>query len=933
MDPISLLSNTIALIKAIKSQADLVSNNTEICQLLASRCEGLSIPLNSITSELLLRKESSYKLLLKKLADNLLECVEFMNKYGSSSWIRNKVIRFIRAGTIKNELESLIKKIDQSVLDLNLGLVVDMALDRRIAEVSNQQFQSFVTATLENLDADIVTKLNDIIITTNQATLADIQNDSETLMKTIVSIMSDSNAASSLISSDQLFTLSESETNDSESLSKEMADLSIEPSALSDHDSLSASRTALMASVLRYLQLEKSELFKIDPAIGTGTFGDVFKGNYMGFHVAIKFIKCYKALHSEDLRRVSREACIMALCKHPNVIELKAADLEEGVLVTDLAICNLDSLLHDRGKCPDITVDDSMKYLWAWDIAKALYYLHTHGVIHRDLKPANILIMSSMNRYVAKVSDFGVSTIVGLTMTARGTRSQAVGTSAYIAPELYDDDIPVKMRYTNAIDIYSFGIAVNEMFTNTIPWKDMTDIAIAKAVDKGKRPPLFIPANEGEYFLNQIIGDSSKGCLCQDLSQRPTAKEISKSLGMYVSEPSTSSSMEVVPPPAQIVSSPTSNQVLFDRSWSPYYQVSMDGTRIQLLRASTAPGHGDYNLYPVARCSFVISPTRRSITFVMSQYGWVGVGTETLAPDGFPGYTPEGFMIRLIGGAMTNREGDAYPQSVPPTANLVSKLVHLVYEYKSHSLIIFDIGDSALGATGRPAARYFLDDFPVPKYFVFSMKEGSCELFNDLSVLARGSSYTFDLDSNLASKYSSPTMTRFDNWNNYYGLSADRSEATIIRASNAVSVVPGSDYNSYPAARCDNKISRCRRTVVFSMSHYGWAGVGTDRLSPDGFPGYTSDGFMIRLIGGAMTNGVGDPFPAIVPDEENLIGKNVSLTYDYSRHSLIIQELNGRQSSKEYLLHSFPVPTYFVFSMKEGKCSLLKIKDPPYKMH
>jgi 5'-AMP-activated protein kinase catalytic alpha subunit len=72
-------------------------------------------------------------------------------------------------------------------------------------------------------------------------------------------------------------------------------------------------------------------------------------------------------------------------------------------------------------------------------IISGIEYIHKLGIVHRDLKPANVLLtLSSSGQYVAKLSDFGVSTAHGMTSTRATSKGGAVGTCAYMAPELLD---------------------------------------------------------------------------------------------------------------------------------------------------------------------------------------------------------------------------------------------------------------------------------------------------------------------------------------------------------------------------------------------------------------------------------------------------------------------------------------------------------------
>ncbi|KAK8586399.1 hypothetical protein V6N13_009992 [Hibiscus sabdariffa] len=90
-----------------------------------------------------------------------------------------------------------------------------------------------------------------------------------------------------------------------------------------------------------------------------------------------------------------------------------------------------------------------------FDIAKGLAYLHEdciQKIIHLDIKPQNILLDEDFN---AKVSDFGLSKILGKEKSRVITTMR--GTPGYIAPEWLSSVI------TEKVDVYSFGIVVLEI--------------------------------------------------------------------------------------------------------------------------------------------------------------------------------------------------------------------------------------------------------------------------------------------------------------------------------------------------------------------------------------------------------------------------------------------------------------------------------------
>jgi hypothetical protein len=80
-------------------------------------------------------------------------------------------------------------------------------------------------------------------------------------------------------------------------------------------------------------------------------------------------------------------------------------------------------------------------------------------VIHRDLKPENILLGRRGGELVAKVSDFGVSTLG----TSMGARS-CIGSPAYMAPEQFYD------QYDARIDVYALGVIAYEIVCGRRPF-------------------------------------------------------------------------------------------------------------------------------------------------------------------------------------------------------------------------------------------------------------------------------------------------------------------------------------------------------------------------------------------------------------------------------------------------------------------------------
>jgi serine/threonine protein kinase len=97
---------------------------------------------------------------------------------------------------------------------------------------------------------------------------------------------------------------------------------------------------------------------------------------------------------------------------------------------------------------------------------RGLEHAHVEGVVHRDLKPANVLLHQIENKYVAKISDFGLaksfdaSGLSGLTATGSGG-----GTMPYMPREQLTQFKDVRP----ASDVWSFAATFYTILTGRLP--------------------------------------------------------------------------------------------------------------------------------------------------------------------------------------------------------------------------------------------------------------------------------------------------------------------------------------------------------------------------------------------------------------------------------------------------------------------------------
>jgi serine/threonine-protein kinase len=165
--------------------------------------------------------------------------------------------------------------------------------------------------------------------------------------------------------------------------------------------------------------------------------------------VAIKILPPDLAFRADTRDRFMREAETAARLSHPNIVPIFTVDEKEDLAWFAMAIVegqNVADRVRTKGQMPIAEVRRMLR-----EVADALAYAHTRGVVHRDIKPDNILIDSQTGR--AMVTDFGIAraTTEGETrLTATGT---AIGTPAYMSPEQCAGDKHLDGRS----DLYSLG--------------------------------------------------------------------------------------------------------------------------------------------------------------------------------------------------------------------------------------------------------------------------------------------------------------------------------------------------------------------------------------------------------------------------------------------------------------------------------------------
>lgn len=241
---------------------------------------------------------------------------------------------------------------------------------------------------------------------------------------------------------------------------------------------------------------------------GQGGFGKIIKGHDSDLQrdIAVKILTDEKGIIPlGDVERFRREARILAKLSHPNIpaiYDVVLDDVSKKFLIIFQFVegKNLRQILTSEGRCQLNEVR-----VWFHQIASAVEYAHSMGVIHRDIKPENIII--TPDRENAYLVDFGIalSAEESKKLTEYG---YAIGTPGYMSPEqVAGKDVDGRT------DLYSIGVTLYEVLAGkAIPVGDYEELS---TVDESIPPQ-----------IDEIIQE----CLLSVDRRIPTAKSFSTRL-------------------------------------------------------------------------------------------------------------------------------------------------------------------------------------------------------------------------------------------------------------------------------------------------------------------------------------------------------------------------------------------------------------------
>ena len=232
--------------------------------------------------------------------------------------------------------------------------------------------------------------------------------------------------------------------------------------------------------------------YLIEKRIARGGMADVFAGLDRVLHrrVAIKAFR-FDTPAGHEGQRIQREIRMLASLRHAGLVTVfDAGDApsdgggESPFFVMELVDGpTLAELRGQRALTPAEVAQFGV------EVAEALAYVHSCGIVHRDIKPANILLDPKPRGggYTAKLTDFGIARLVDSTRLTRD--GVAVGTANYVSPEQTTGD-----KIGPPSDVYSLGLVLIEALTGEVVYPGSGVEAVVARLHRDPVDPERLPA-------------------------------------------------------------------------------------------------------------------------------------------------------------------------------------------------------------------------------------------------------------------------------------------------------------------------------------------------------------------------------------------------------------------------------------------------------
>jgi serine/threonine-protein kinase len=239
--------------------------------------------------------------------------------------------------------------------------------------------------------------------------------------------------------------------------------------------------------------------YQILELIGEGSMAEVYKAYdpEIDRTLALKILKQEWCLDEEYVGRFIREAKAAGAFSHPNIVTVYDIGKVENrpYIIIEL----IDGTPLGEKMQPGKPLPLQQVLSIALQMADALDYAHSHGVVHRDVKPANILVLADGE--TIKIADFGIAHMDDPNSAQQTQVGTVLGTPQYMSPEQV-----MGQKVDGRSDLFSLGVILYQLCTGQRPFDGDTMATLLYKITKEDPPPIGQLDSATPAGMQHIVG-------------------------------------------------------------------------------------------------------------------------------------------------------------------------------------------------------------------------------------------------------------------------------------------------------------------------------------------------------------------------------------------------------------------------------------------
>jgi serine/threonine protein kinase len=205
--------------------------------------------------------------------------------------------------------------------------------------------------------------------------------------------------------------------------------------------------------------------YRIMGTLGEGGMAYVFKAFDPSTNraIALKLLKKEYSSNAFYRDRFLGEAKAAGHLSHPNIVTIYSVSKDDDEDLFIAMECLYGNSLADLMRSEDRLSYDEVIQI-GLQLADALDYAHSNGVIHRDIKPSNIIFFDESNQHI-KITDFGIAHVDIMGQPSLTQTGTIMGTPDYMSPEQAKGE-----KIGKGSDLFSTGLILYELLSKHKPF-------------------------------------------------------------------------------------------------------------------------------------------------------------------------------------------------------------------------------------------------------------------------------------------------------------------------------------------------------------------------------------------------------------------------------------------------------------------------------